>query len=357
MLLKLVITIAAVGTLVTGGYFAVKEGGIRSLSRTLTERLQAGDYLAALAAAGKLKEKSGVNPELEKTIAETARLLVAEDTFAKAKQAGEEGRFADARTLLRESEAVTNPTFKYHREAQELLEESEALATGKAHETAVTIQTLEAQANAEKQKRAVAEQRGKTLENTLEKTRQEKESVISKTKAEAIMAGEALRKSQEETEARQVALFAEQARAKQLMEQIEKETRQKFATELRVYRDMAQKGREQIDQALTEINGKRDVTALVYLSQGRVLFEEAKRKVADLRNSRTPATYHGKVDDFIKSVDQFLEAGKQFRNAVVYIENQDSAEFTGSLSKAKDALANASAFLSGTSDFISSFAL
>ena len=41
---------------------------------------------------------------------------------------------------------------------------------------------------------------------------------------------------------------------------------------------MTQKGREQLDNAVVEINAKRDVTALIYVSQGKILFEEAKPK-------------------------------------------------------------------------------
>ncbi len=352
-MLKLAVAIVAVLTLVGGGYFVVREEGIRSLSTALTERLEAGDYLAALAVAGKLKEKDAGNPELEETISATARLLVAEDTFKKAKQAGEEGRFADARALLFGSDAVENQTFTHYQEARELLAEAEAFAAGKAHQTAVTISTLEEKARVEQGKRQELEQNRKKLENTLS----EKEKTLSQSKAETAEARQKVLESERDAAVRQQALIAEQARAKQLMEQVEKESKQKFVTELRVYRDMTEKGKAQLDNAVAEIDAKRDVTALIYLSQGKILFEEVRSKVTEFRNSRTPSAYQAKVDEFAKALDLFLEAGKQFRNTVVYIENQESAEFTGSMSKAKTALASGNGLLGTLSEFISSFSL
>ena len=124
--------------------------------------------------------------------------------------------------------------------------------------------------------------------------------------------------------------------------------------ELKVYRDMAEKGKLQLDSAMSELQGKRDVTALVYVSQGRILFEEVRSKAVDLRAKRTPAAYVTGVDDLIRAVEQLLEAAKHLRNAVVYVEDQGSAEFTNSSAKAKAALGNAAATLSLVSDFIAS---
>ena len=348
MLLKLVIGIVALAALATGGYFAVKESGTRTLARTFEERLAEGDYLAALGAAGTLREKGGTTAELEEKIAETARLLVAEDAYKKAAAALEEKRFADASALLRGSEAVSNGAFKYYEEAKKLYAEAEALAAGVAHKTNIVISALEERANREQNRRQELEQSKKELEGTLS----EKEKTITESRNEIRDTRQKLEESKKEAEAKQTALVAEQARAKQLMEQVEKESKQKFINELRVYRDMAQKGREQLDNAVVEINAKRDVTALIYVSQGKILFEEAKSKAADLRSSRTPSAYEGRVDDLVKSLAQFLEAPKQFRNAVVYIEEQGSAEFTGSFSKGKSALANAVSLLGIVSDFI-----
>lgn len=138
------------------------------------------------------------------------------------------------------------------------------------------------------------------------------------------------------------------------MEQVEKESKQKFFTELRVYRDMAQKGREQLDNALAEINAKRDVTALVYVKQATSFFEDTRTKVVDMRNNRTPSTYQSRIDDLLRSLEQFIEASKQFRNVVFLLEDQNSSEFTNGLGKGKTALVNASSYLSGVSDLIAS---
>ena len=98
---------------------------------------------------------------------------------------------------------------------------------------------------------------------------------------------------------------------------------------------MTQKGREQLDNAVVEINAKRDVTALIYVSQGKILFEEAKPKAVELRNSRTPSQYQGQVDDLLRSLEQFTEASKQLRNAVAYMDDQSSTEFASGLNKGK----------------------
>lgn len=348
MLPKLAVGIVALGALATGGYFVVKEQATRTFSKAFEKQLAAGDYLAALAAAGELRKSGRTTAAVEEQVASAARLLVAEDTFKKAKIARDEKRFADASALLRGSDAITDPAFTNLEEAKKLYEEAEALAAGAAHRSAVTISALEARALEEKKKREETEAARKTLEGTLS----EKEKTLVQTKAEVAETGRQLEASRKETEAKQAALLAEQARAKQLMEQVEKENKQKFINELRVYRDMAQKGKEQLDNAVTEINGKRDVTALIYVSQGKILFEEAKSKTADLRSNRTPSAYQARVDDLVNSLGQFLEASKQLRNAVIYIEEQGSAEFTAGFSKGKTALANAVSSLSNVSDLI-----
>ena len=348
MLLKFAVGIVAFVALATGGYFIVKENGIRTLGETLSRNLDSGDYLAALAIAGKMKVGRTATPELEATIAETARLLVAEDIYHQAVKAGNEERWVDARALLVGSEAVSNPSFKYYEEARQLLQEAEALAAGVAHKTAVTISALEEKAKTEQDKRQKLEQKQKSLEGTLS----EKEKTLLQSKAETAEANRKANLSQKDAETKQAELVAEQARAKGLMEQVERESKQKFFTELKTYRDMAQKGKEQLDNAVIEINSKRDVTALIYMSQGKILFEEAKTKTSDLRSHRTPAAYQARVDDLMKSLEEFLKASKQLRNAVVYIEDQGSAEFSESFSKGKAALNSAASLLAGVSDFL-----
>ena len=350
MFLKLGVGIVAFIALATGGYFIAKEDGVRALSKVLEDNLASGDYLAALGVVGKIKASGQDSPELDATVASTARLLVAEDIYRQAKKASDEGRFIDARALLTGSEAVTNASFTYYEEARALYKEAEALAAGAAHKTAVTISNLEEKAKTETVRRQELEQNKKKLEGTLS----EKEKSLSQSKAETAAAKQKAADAQKEADAKQVALQAEQARAQQLMLQVEKESKQKFFTELRTYRDMAQKGREQLDNAVVEINSKRDVTALIYVSQGRILFEEVKSKASDLRSNRTPTAYQGGVDDLVRALGEFLESSKQLRNAVVFIEDQSSAEFTGGFSKGKSALANAVSLLANVSDLIAS---
>lgn len=336
MILKIVAGVVASIVLAVAGYAAVKEHGVRTLTTAFDTQLEAGDYLAALAAAGKLKESGATGLELDNKISAAARLLVSEDALTKARKAAEEKRFADAGALLRGSDALTDPSFKYYEEAQKLYKQVEAFAAGAAHQTAVTISALENQASAEKNKRTAAEKESAQLSGVLK----EQSATIKEAAAQL--------------QTKQAALAAEQVRSEALKAEVEKESKQKFFNEFKTYRDMAQKGREQLDNAVTEIGAKRDVTALVYVSQGRILFEEAKAKAADLRSNRTPSAYQSRVDDLVSALAQFLEATKQLRNAVVYIDEQGSAEFTSGLAKGKTALANAVSLLSSVSDFIAS---
>lgn len=332
--LKLALAAVAVVGVGTGGYFAVKAQGLRTLTTALDTHLQSGNYLAALGAAGSLQVKGESTPELEEKIGAVARLLVAEDAFKKAKLAFDEKRFTDAGALLRQSDAITDASFKYFKEAKELYENAEALVAGAAHKTSVTISTLQEKAAAEKIKRETLEKGKVKLEGTIK----EKDKKLADTEAQAKETSQKLLQSKREAEA--------------LAAQVERETRLKFINELKVYRDMAQKGRQQLENAIVEINGKRDVTALVYVSQGKVLFEETKNKAVDFRSDRTPSAHQSRVDTLVALLGDFLEASKQLRNAVVYIEEPESADFIGSFSKGKSALEKAVSLLSGISDFI-----
>ncbi|KKU67554.1 MAG: hypothetical protein UX89_C0014G0024 [Parcubacteria group bacterium GW2011_GWA2_47_16] len=341
MIRKITLVAFIVVVVAVGGYAAFREYGFRALSRVFDERLKSGDYLAAIGAAGKLKEGGVASPELDDKVSSAARMLLADEAFKKAKQASGEKRFSDAGAILRASDAITEPAFKYYEEAKKLYDEVEALAAGAAHKTAVTINSLENQAAAEKTKRAVAEKQTQKLEGSLK----EREATLSETTKK-------LEASKQETEVKQSALVAEQNRAKALLEQIEKEVKQKFFTELKTYRDLAQKGKEQVENALTEIIAKRDVTALVYLSQGKILFEETKNKTTDLKNNRTVASYRAAVEDLTNALSQLLESSKQLRNAIVYIEEQGGADFVNAINKGKAALASGAGFLSSVSNVI-----
>ena len=331
MLLKVALWAVVAAVLGVSGYAAFREHGLRTLAKSFEEEVSAGDYLAALAAAGTLKKAGKANAEFDEKVAEAARLFVAEDTFTKAKRASEEKRFADAGALLRGGPALSDPSFKYYEEAKKLYAETEARAAGVAHQTAVTISSLENQAQAEKAKRAEAEKQSEQLSGALKV----QQAVVSE-------AGRKLDETRKEANAKQAELLA----------QVEKESQQKFFTELRTYRDLAEKGKQQLANALTEINAKRDVTALIYASQGKILFEEAKSKSVDLRNNRTPSVYQSRVDDLQNSLINFLDAAKQLRNAVVYIDDQSSTDFTASIAKAQQALATAAALLGSVSDFL-----
>ncbi|PIQ68916.1 MAG: hypothetical protein COV91_01450 [Candidatus Taylorbacteria bacterium CG11_big_fil_rev_8_21_14_0_20_46_11] len=348
LVLKICIGVVATATLGVGGYYLMKADGVRTLTQAFESSLEAGDYLAALGAAGNLRTEGKITPELEEQIAETARLLVAEDAYKKAKSALDEGRYADASALLRGSPAISNIAFKYFDEATRVYEEAEALVAGEVHKTNVTISNLENKAKSEVAKNVTLQKKSTVLEGTV-KTQQQ---AIAAQDALVTATQKKLEQSQKDSDARQAALVIEQARAKDLMEAVAKESKQKFFTELRTYRDMAEKGRQQLVSALTEINAKRDVTALVYVNQSKDFFEDVKIKASDLRSSRTPDSYTGHVDDLLRSTEQFLEASKQFRNAVFSLEDTGSSLFTTAISNGTSALNSAVSYLSNVSNLI-----
>lgn len=340
--LKIVGFVVAAGAAVAGVYEVARISSVRSLKESIGTTLQAGDYVAAIAAFDALQKAAPEEAVGEQAKVATAkRLLAADEDLNRAKRAAEQHAWSDVQALLRDSEAIANATFTRHQEAVDLYHLAEAYAAGERHEATITLEGLKGDAANEKTKRTDAEKRAAELSGTLKA----RESALSD-------AARALQDSKKETEAKQAALAAEQARAASLAAQVEKEMKQKFFNEFTTYRDLAQKGREQLDSATAEIQAKRDVTALVYLSQGKVLFEEAKNKTNDLRNSRTPSAYQPHVNDLLSAFGAFLEASKQLRNAVVYIEDQGSAEFTAAFGAGKTALGNGVSYLTSVSEFI-----
>ncbi len=324
-----------------GGYYISKSRSLVSLRQNIDKSIAEGDYLAALASYNVLKNAAPRDVGLQEKIAVASRFLVAEENFKNAKQAAERDDWETVRALLQVSDALTSPAFKYYEEAKQLYVTAEALAAGAVHKTAVTISSLEEKAASSELRRQALEKNKTTLEG-----------VLSATEVRAADAQKKL--SETETAAKETAsqLVAEQSHTKALLEQVAKESQQKFFNELKVYRDMAAKGNTQLQNAMTEINGSRDVTALVYVSQGRILFDEAKGKVVDMRANRTPASYQARVEDLTNALGSFIDAAKQVRNAVVYIDEQSGSDFTGSIAKAKSSLSVASALLSAVSGFI-----
>lgn len=347
--LKVGIGAFAVVVIGVGGYIFLKTQGIKTLTQAFEKNLESGNYLAALGAAGTLRAEGEATPELEERIAEAARFLVAEDAYNKAKVALDEERYDDASAFLKGSPAITDETFKYFEEATRVYEEAEALAAGIAHKTNVTISTLAEKAKSEAAKNSALQKKSSVLEGTVKVQQQAiaaQDAVVTETKKK-------LEESKKESDARQAELVAEQARAKALMEAVAKESKQKFVNEIKVYRDMALRGKTELDNTIIEINGNRDVTALIYISQGKVLFEEAKKKADDLRN-RNKSSYVGVMGSLESALDAFLDSGKDLRNAVVYMEDKGSSNFTESFSQGKTKFTNAVAFLSTVSAFINS---
>lgn len=347
LFLKFAVVVLALVFVAGGAYQIVNRYSLGTLKSAIEANLSQGNYLAALVGYNTL-EKRAPDEAVAGKIEDVTRLLAAEQDFGKAKKAAKENAWADARAILSGSDAVVNPAFKQYQEAKKLYEEAEVRAANIAEKTAVTLGALEGEAKTERAKRVNLEKNQAALEGTL----QEKEKSIREAQAETLDVAQKLEQSRKEAEQKQFALTAQEARTKALMAQVEEESRQKFFNEFKVYRDMTEKGKVQLENAIGELNGKRDVTALIYISQGRILLEEVKTKASDLRSSRTSTVYQTRVDDLVKSLDQFLEAAKHFRNAVVYIDDQSSGDFTNSITKANSAFLNAAALLSGVSDFL-----
>ncbi len=331
--LKVAGFIVAAGVAAGGVYEVARVYSVKSLKDTIGAKLQSGEYIAAIAAYDSLRKASPDEAAGEKgNFATAQRMIAAEEDLNRALRAAERTEWAAVRALLSDSEAVRNASFARHTEALQLYEQAEAYAAGERHEAAVALEELKGTATSEKEKRAQAENKGSALQNALS----QKEKELSTRNREFA----------------EVQRRADETKA-ELTAQVEKEAKQKFFNEFKTYRDLTQKGKEQLDNTVVEIQAKRDVTALVYISQGKILFEEAKNKVGDLRNNRTPSNYASRVDDLQKALGDFLEAAKQLRNAIAYIDEQGSAEFAAGLQKGKTALGSGASTLQSVSDFIS----
>ena len=90
------------------------------------------------------------------------------------------------------------------------------------------------------------------------------------------------------------------------------------------------------------LESRQDVSHFLLLVPGQLQFHHLVEA----------ALARPRVDDLIASLDQFISASKQLRNAVVYIDDQGSADFVNNFSKGKSALASAVAYLSGVSELI-----
>ena len=160
-----------------------------------------------------------------------------------------------------------------------------------------------------------------------------------------------MERSQQEGVAKEAALRAEQARAAGLVEQVAQEAKGKVKIELRAYRDLAARAEAALQTAIVEIDAGREVTALVYVSQGKALADDARSKVTSMR-AVGGTVYESRAAELATAAGDMVGAAKHLRTAILYIGEQGSSDFTTAFSAGKAALASGSRGLASVSAFI-----
>jgi len=348
LLIKLTVGVILVSAIGGVSYKVVKNESIEKLRKALKENIDGGNYIAAVASFDELTQKGGVRENDEHEITRAKEFIAAEENFNRARKAALQDEWNDVRAILKDSVAVTDPKFKFYKEAQELYEEAEALVTGITHSTKVRLSELQDKAKIEKERREQEEKKRMEIEKNLKNAKENLESTKSKVdEKEKELSEKAKKLSEAESK-----LLEEKKRSENLVLEVEKENKEKFFNEIKIYRDMGDKVKIQIDLAIKDMEAKRDVSALLYLSQAKILADEARNKSVSFK-SRTPNVYLAYINDLITALDNFSDSIRNLRNAVVYIENQNSSEFISNLQNGKNLLQAGSALLDRVSNYIS----
>lgn len=303
---KGVVLFSILGLLTTssvGIYFLAKSHVAESLEKEALEHFEKGDYLASVVNFSNLEKKSPNDHEaLETKIIESKDFLVAQEVLKKAQKAAGEGEWLKTKVLLEESGAMLDSSFNGYTNATDLY--TEAIEKVRTLEKKIEreIAALREEARIEKGERREAEEKTTKTQKELEKTLSLKE------------------KTEESLEAQK----QETSKAK---EETEKERLKKFVLELKVYADMLVRGSGYLESALGEIENGKDTGALIFLNQGKVLFNEADEKGDDLLKNRTPEARKDSVEKLLQAAAIFVTASRNLGSAVVYIDEKESNEF------------------------------
>jgi hypothetical protein len=303
--------------------------------------LAKGDYAAALVAFNNLKEDSPNDEGVVAKYREAKSMVIAEELFNRAKKAAEDGAWLDTKVLLDDENIVLNPGFKHYDEAVTLYKDAEERITVLEQANDQTILKLE---QLSEEERARAEQIAADLQNislAKQKTEQDLESAQGELSDVQSKATQTL-----------ADLESEQLRAQDLADQIEEEQLAAFAQELKIYADMLTQGEWHLNNGLVEISQSEEINTLILVGQAKSFFEEVKSKANDLRDNRPLGQYMDKVDLIIQSANLYLSAGKSLRNAVVYIDDQQSAGYIEEINQVNSLKAQARALLNLAYQFI-----
>ncbi|TSC62854.1 MAG: hypothetical protein G01um101448_737 [Parcubacteria group bacterium Gr01-1014_48] len=350
---NIILTIAA-GFIVTvivsivGVRAMLEEYAVQTIRKNIETALASGDYTAALSLLGDLENTVGTSdPDLATKKSLAATLLIATANFEKAKLAAEKGEWFDVRALLRGGDSVQNESFIYHKEAVILL--------AFAEERIGALQTTNDAAIAGLEQTTVQERkRSKSLQTELKATIEQKNKTVhdlGTTQQLLEQSNQKVTESATEIEHKKALLLEEQKKVVALAEQAAREKLEKLLNELNVYVASLRDADGYITLALDEIKQKKDVSALLYLSQAKTLFDDVYGKAVGLRD-RSEDVKKEWPERISTAAADFLATTKNLRNAVIVIDEQEGEAFISYMKKAEESRIHASTLVGETKTYI-----
>ena len=308
-----------VGVLIAipGLYYGLRVGALNALEEKAGIALQSGDYLASLVHYSELENRAQ-NDEIQQKTLESKDLLVAQEIFAIAQNAAEEGEWFEVKALLERSDATTNTAFKEYKSAIDLYLEAAEKVKEIEKKIEAELFALKKEAEGEKAERREAE--GRATQSAEEVLKKEKE----------------LQAVTEEKQATESELKIQKAETDKAKIETEKERLKKFGIELGIYVQMLEGGVKHLNNALVEIDNNKDTSALIFINQGKVLFNEARRKGEDLFLNRTAEDHKDEVQKLFQAAGLLVDAGRSLGSAVLYIDDKESEEFKNFLNVGKE---------------------
>lgn len=324
------------------------EYAVHTIRKNAETAFSNGDYTAALGFLTDLEGSVGSgDPDVavQKLLATT--LIIASANFEKAKVAADSGEWFDVRALLRDGEAVHNESFIYHEEAMTLLAFAEERIEALQNTNNAAIAGLEQTTVQEKK-------RSKSLQTELKATIEQKNKTVSDlgtTQQLLEKSNQKVTESAAEIEAKKALLLEEQKKVVALAEQAAREKLEKLLNELNVYVASLRDADGYLTLALDEIKQKKDVSALLYLSQARTLFDDVYGKAVGLRD-RSEDTKKEWAERISTAAADFLATTKNLRNAVIVIDEQNGEAFISYMKKAEELRAHASTLVMEVKTYI-----
>ncbi len=340
-LLTLIVSVVGVRALVA-------EYSVQTIRRDIKAALESGDYAAALGYLTDLEADVGMNAEIEAQRTLSTTLLVAAANYEKAKVSADEGEWFDVRALLRDSDAVRNQSFLKQKEAIALLAFAEERIAALENSTATEIAGLERTTVKEKQ-------RSKTLQTELQVTIDQKNkttNVLDSTKVMLEKSNQKVTETEAEVERKKELLHEEQEKVTALAAQAAREKLEKFLNEISVYIASLHDADSYLTLALDEIKQKKDVSALLYISQAKTLFDDVYGKATGLRD-RAEDNKKEWAERVISASSGFLTTAKNLRNAVIVIDEQGGEDFIKYSKNSEEARARANTLVREVQTFIS----